>query len=118
MRSKALDPPKCSLESCASNTVTLITAKTLQTSFFAQETNQSHALHFSKGCYLGQEIVERVRARAQLHRRLMPLDIDGATAPAPGTRLTTQGDASAEITSAAFSPALAKVVALAYVRTV
>ena len=85
----------------------------------AQETNQSHALHFSKGCYLGQEIVERVRARAraQLHRGLIPLDIDGTTAPAPGTKLTTQGNAAAEITSAAFSPALAKVVALAYVRT-
>ena len=83
----------------------------------AQETNQSHALHFSKGCYLGQEIVERVRARAQLHRELIPLDIDGTTAPAPGTKLTTQGNAAAEITSAAFSPALAKVVALAYVRT-
>ena len=69
--------------------------------FLAQETNQGHALHFSKGCYPGQEIVERIRA----------------TAPAPGTRLTTQGNAAAEITSAAFSPALAKVVALAYVRT-
>ena len=68
----------------------------------AQETNQSHALHFSKGCYLGQEIVERVRARAQLHRELIPLDIDGTTAPAPGTKLTTQGNAAAEITSAAF----------------
>lgn len=83
----------------------------------AQETNQSHALHFSKGCYLGQEIVERIRARAQLHRGLMPLDIDGLAVPAPGTRLTTKGNAAAEITSAAFSPALAKVVALAYVRT-
>ena len=84
--------------------------------FLAQETNQSHALHFSKGCYFGQEIVEGVRA--QLHRRPMSLDIDGATAPAPRTRITTQGNATAEITSAAFSPALAKVVALAYVPTV
>ena len=86
--------------------------------FLAQETNQSHALHFSKGCYLGQEIVERVRARALLHRRLTPLNIDGNTAPAPGTKVITEGNATAEITSAVFSPALAKVVALAYVRTV
>ncbi|MGI9071990.1 MAG: glycine cleavage T C-terminal barrel domain-containing protein [Bryobacteraceae bacterium] len=42
---------------------------------------------------------------------------DGNTAPTPGTSLTTRGNATAEITSAAFSPALAKVVALAYVRT-
>jgi len=85
--------------------------------FVAQETNQSHALHFNKGCYLGQEIVERVRARALLHRKLMVLDIHGTTVPAPGARLTAQGKVAAEVTSAAFSPALAKVVALAYVRT-
>ena len=41
--------------------------------FLAQEANQPHALHFSKGCYLGQEIVERVRSRGQIHRVLMPL---------------------------------------------
>ena len=85
--------------------------------FLAQETNQSHALHFNKGCYLGQEIVERVRTRGLLHRRLMAVDIHGTTAPAPGTRLTAKGKVAAEVTSAAFSPALARVVALAYVRT-
>jgi len=83
----------------------------------AQETNQSHALHFSEGCCLGQEIVERVRTRAKLHRRLTPLNIDGNTAPTAGTKVITEGNATAEITSAVFSPALAKVVALAYVRT-
>ena len=34
----------------------------------AQETSQTRALHFSKGCYLGQEIVERIRSRGQVHR--------------------------------------------------
>ena len=33
-----------------------------------QETEQKHALNFTKGCYIGQEIVERIRARAILHR--------------------------------------------------
>jgi folate-binding protein YgfZ len=33
-----------------------------------QETAQAHALNFSKGCYLGQEIVERIRSRATVHR--------------------------------------------------
>ena len=81
--------------------------------FLAQEANQPHALHFSKGCYLGQEIVERVRSRGQIHRVLKPLILDMTEPPAPGTKLE---DAS-EITSAAYSPALDKVVALAYVRT-
>jgi len=81
--------------------------------FLAQEANQPHALHFGKGCYLGQEIVERVRSRGQIHRVLMPLTLDAAEPPAPGTKL----DNASEITSAAYSPALGKVAALAYVRT-
>lgn len=85
--------------------------------YLAQETNQIHALHFSKGCYLGQEIVERVRSRAQIHRRLLPLSIDTDQPPAAGTKLTKDGAPAAEITSAAFSPALGHTVALAYVRT-
>jgi folate-binding protein YgfZ len=84
--------------------------------YLAQETNQIHALHFNKGCYLGQEIVERVRSRAQIHRRLLPLHLDTDTPPARGAKLQAAGKDAAEITSAAFSPALGKTVALAYVR--
>jgi aminomethyltransferase len=83
--------------------------------FLAQEANQPQALHFSKGCYLGQEIVERVRSRGQIHRVLKPVTLEMMQAPAPGTKLEIDG-APAEITSAAYSPALGKVVALAYVR--
>ena len=85
--------------------------------FLAQEANQPQALHFSKGCYLGQEIVERVRSRGQIHRMLRPLVLDTKEPPAPGTKLELNGPGPAEITSAAYSPALDKVVALAYVRT-
>lgn len=84
--------------------------------YLAQETNQSRALHFNKGCYLGQEIVERVRSRAQIHRRLLPVHLETDQVPAPGTKLQAEGKDAAEITSAAFSPALAQTVALAYVR--
>jgi len=85
--------------------------------FLAQEANQPHALHFSKGCYLGQEIVERVRSRGQIHRVLKPLALDSKTPPEPGAKLQTGDTNVAEITSAVYSPALDKVVALAYVRT-
>lgn len=84
--------------------------------FLPQETGQMHAVSFQKGCYLGQEIVERVRSRAQIHRRLLPLRIAGETTPAPGTKLQAEGKDAAEIVSAAYSPALGEVVALAYVR--
>jgi aminomethyltransferase len=85
--------------------------------FLAQEANQPHALNFNKGCYLGQEIVERVRSRGQIHRILMPLVIETKEPPAPGAKLQIGDASAAEITSAAYSPALDKVVALAYVRT-
>jgi len=85
--------------------------------YLAQETNQLRAIHFQKGCYLGQEIVERVRSRAQIHRVLMPLRIDVAEPPPPGTKLQVDGRDAAEITSSAWSPALGSVVALAYVRS-
>lgn len=80
--------------------------------FLTQEANQMHAVSFNKGCYLGQEIVERVRSRAQIHRRLLPLRIEGSAAPAAGTKI-----GGAEITSAAHSPALGHIVGLGYVRS-
>ena len=65
-----------------------------------QETSQTRALHFSKGCYLGQEIVERIRSRGNVHRHLRQLEIDG-TVPALGTELMLDGAMVGRITSAA-----------------
>lgn len=84
--------------------------------YLSQEANQPHALHFNKGCYLGQEIVERVRSRAQIHRRLLPFELDSDQPPAPGTKLQSHGKDAAEVTSAVYSPARQKTVGLAYVR--
>jgi folate-binding protein YgfZ len=85
--------------------------------YLVQETAQLQAVSFTKGCYLGQEIVERVRSRAQIHRVLRRLELDITEPPAPGVKLKNGDADAAEIASAAFSPALGKVVALAYVRT-
>lgn len=52
-----------------------------------QETSQVHTLHFNKGCYLGQEIVERIRSRGNVHRHLRQLELDGPL-PETGTELT------------------------------
>ena len=43
-----------------------------------QETQQMHAVSFNKGCYLGQEIVERVRAQGHVNKKLVRLEIEGA----------------------------------------
>lgn len=85
--------------------------------YLVQETRLMHAVSFSKGCYLGQEIVERVRARANPHKYLTQVWIESETAPAPGTELKGGEAAVGKITSAASSPALGKVAALAYVQT-
>lgn len=64
------------------------------------ETSQMRALHFNKGCYLGQEIVERIRSRGNVHRHLRPLELAGGV-PAAGTEMTLDGAAVGQITSAA-----------------
>lgn len=64
-----------------------------------QETSQLRALHFNKGCYLGQEIVERIRARGNVHRHLRPMQLSGKVPPA-GTELTLEGAVAGQITSA------------------
>jgi folate-binding protein YgfZ len=65
-----------------------------------QETSQTRALHFSKGCYLGQEIVERIHSRGNVHRHLCQLEIEGPL-PAAGTEMTLNGAQAGTITSAA-----------------
>ncbi len=84
--------------------------------YLVQETGQLHAVNFNKGCYLGQEIVERVRSRAQIHRLLQPMEIDTAAVPAPGTKLKSGDADAAEIASAVYSPGLGHVAAMAYIR--
>jgi folate-binding protein YgfZ len=83
-----------------------------------QETAQMRALHFSKGCYLGQEIVERIRTRGNVHRHLRPLELKGSV-PASGTQLALEdGTVAGTITSAAALPLKngARVFALGMMR--
>ncbi|MGH9617425.1 MAG: YgfZ/GcvT domain-containing protein [Acidobacteriaceae bacterium] len=63
-----------------------------------QETNQMRALHFAKGCYLGQEIVERIRSRGNVHRTFSGFILADAE-PAAGTPLVAEGKPVGEITS-------------------
>ena len=80
-----------------------------------QETQQMHAIHFSKGCYLGQEIVERVRSRGLVNRLLVPLLIDGSTIPDHDTPIVSGDKPVGKITSAAYSPKLGTIVGFGYV---
>ena len=86
--------------------------------YLPQETAQDSALNFAKGCYIGQEIVERIRSRALLHRRLTGLVIDGPP-PISGVKVVFNEKEIGEITSAVSVPAGDRqmTLALGYVRT-
>jgi folate-binding protein YgfZ len=82
-----------------------------------QETEQTRALNFNKGCYVGQEIVERIRSRGNVHRKFTGFKIDGAS-PAPGTKIQAQAKDVGEVTSSAVIPTPdgGQPVALGYLR--
>src|SRR5262249_20309158 len=65
-----------------------------------QETEQQRALHFSKGCYVGQEIVERIRSRGAVHRTFTGFEVTGEL-PSPGSKILFGGKEVGEITSSA-----------------
>ena len=73
-------------------------------------------IHFSKGCYLGQEIVERASARGHVNWRLVGLRIEGKAPPQSDARILAEGAEVGRVTSAAFSPHLDSAIALGYVR--
>jgi folate-binding protein YgfZ len=85
-----------------------------------QETSQTRALNFTKGCYLGQEIVERIRSRATVHRNLRQFEVDGEVPSAP-VDLRVAGEAAAigQLTSIAEVrlPEFRRTMALGFIRT-
>lgn len=64
-----------------------------------QETGQADRLDFTKGCYIGQEIVERIRARGAVHRHWTGFAFPAAVAP--GTPVQVEGREVGQVTSVA-----------------
>lgn len=97
----------------------------IQEKHLAQETGQSRALNFSKGCYLGQEIVERVRSRGNVHRILRQFSVQNPPAallPGQSIELNAEGaerNPVGELTSLAHYrlPAFTGALALGFIRT-
>jgi folate-binding protein YgfZ len=73
-------------------------AQDIRTTDLPQETAQEHALNFTKGCYIGQEIVERIRSRGAVRRTFTGFIAREGT-PAPGVKLTKDGTEVGVITS-------------------
>ena len=78
---------------------------------------ESRAISFSKGCYVGQEVIIRVlhRGHGRVARKLVGLTLEGESAPSAGAAVSADGRDVGHVTSAAFSPALKRPIALAYV---
>jgi folate-binding protein YgfZ len=71
---------------------------------------------YTKGCYLGQEVVVRIRDRGHVNRHLRGLLLDGADVPEAGADVWADGGAVGRVTSATLSPALGRAIALGFVR--
>ncbi len=86
---------------------------------FPQETGLGEqAVSYTKGCYLGQEVIARIHYRGQVNRLLRgvrPASGTRAEALADGTELRLEGRALGALSSAVESPALAGAIALAIV---
>ena len=73
-------------------------------------------ISYTKGCYTGQEIVERVRSRGQVNRRRVELVFDNEKVPAAGELLTVAGKEVGSVTRAAVPSFLSHAIGMGYVR--
>ena len=79
------------------------------------EVGLDNAVSFNKGCYLGQEVVERIRSRGHVNKKLVGLSLEGRESASPGDAIVFADKPVGTITSCVYSPALGKPVAFAYV---
>jgi folate-binding protein YgfZ len=77
---------------------------------------QDSHISYAKGCYTGQEIVERVRSRGQVNRMRVSLRIETKEQPQANTPLLADGKEIGFITRSGFSPAMNAFVGMGYVR--
>lgn len=82
----------------------------------ALEAGMERAISFTKGCYLGQEVIERVSSQGRLNRRLEGLRLTAAAGPKRGDKLYHEGKEVGFLTSVAHSFKLDSTLALGYVR--
>jgi len=73
------------------------------------------AYSYTKGCYLGQEVVERIRSRGHVNRKLCGLMIEGSQPAESGAPLYAAEKEVGQITSSVVSPRVRRVIALGYV---
>ena len=79
------------------------------------EVGLDDAVSFTKGCYLGQEVVERIRSRGHVNKKLCGLLLDGESSAAAGDVIKGGEKEVGKVTSSVVSPQLCRPIALGYV---
>jgi folate-binding protein YgfZ len=79
------------------------------------EVGLDHAVSFTKGCYLGQEVVERIRSRGHVNKKLVGLSLEGRESASPRDVIVFADKPVGTITSSVHSPALGQPIAFGYV---
>ena len=75
-----------------------------------------HLVSFTKGCYVGQEVVTRLNTYQKVQKHLVGLTLEGEVLPSEGARIVEDGKQTGVVTSVAVSASLGGGIALAYVR--
>ena len=88
----------------------------LDDSIFPGEAELEGAISYEKGCYIGQEIVARMKYRGHPNRLLRGFEIASDTPPQGGARLFDGDKEVGWITSAVVSPTFGKTIGLGYIR--
>lgn len=82
------------------------------------EANLNDAISYTKGCYVGQEVIAKATHLGRIGKRLVGLSIADGTVPESGTAIEVDGEGEAvgRVTRAALSPTLGRPVALGYLK--
>lgn len=88
----------------------------LDSSIVPLEARLEHAIHFRKGCYVGQEIIARIEARGHVNNLLAGFFIEGEELPPAGAEVRSEEKKVGRITSAVHSLRLKRPIALGYLR--
>lgn len=75
-----------------------------------------HLVSYTKGCYIGQEVVARIKHRGHVNRFLAGLILEGSELPAYGAPVLVGAKEVGRVTSAVRSIALGLPIVLAYLR--
>jgi tRNA-modifying protein YgfZ len=75
------------------------------------------AISFNKGCYIGQEVISRIKTYSEVQKALRLIRLPGSgPLPETGSKLFKAGKEAGYITSATYSPRAQANIAFAYVR--